>query len=94
MIILTYKVINLQDGDNWANSHKLTFSGIDSSYSLPKNVAVITLQVIIVFCLVRSLASQVVGLLNFNTHLYNISSISWNQTYFFFSDITFFLSLL
>lgn len=34
-----------QDGDNWANSHKLTFSGIDSSYSLPKNVAVITLQV-------------------------------------------------
>ncbi|XP_023550350.1 probable alpha-mannosidase At5g13980 isoform X1 [Cucurbita pepo subsp. pepo] len=33
-----------QDGDNWANSHKLTFSGIDSSYSLPKNVAVITLQ--------------------------------------------------
>ncbi|XP_022991108.1 probable alpha-mannosidase At5g13980 isoform X2 [Cucurbita maxima] len=33
-----------QDGDNWAKSHKVTFSGIDSSYSLPKNVAVITLQ--------------------------------------------------
>ncbi|CAK9311483.1 unnamed protein product [Citrullus colocynthis] len=33
-----------QDGDNWANSHKLTFSGIDSSYSVPKNVAVLTLQ--------------------------------------------------
>ncbi|XP_022141414.1 probable alpha-mannosidase At5g13980 [Momordica charantia] len=33
-----------QDGDEWAKSHKLTFSGIDSTYSLPKNVAVITLQ--------------------------------------------------
>lgn len=35
-----------QDGDNWRNSHVLTFSGIDSSYSLPDNVAIITLQVL------------------------------------------------
>ncbi|XP_062010431.1 probable alpha-mannosidase At5g13980 isoform X2 [Rosa rugosa] len=33
-----------QDGDNWKNSHATTFSGIDSSYSLPDNVALITLQ--------------------------------------------------
>ncbi|KAJ4729552.1 Alpha-mannosidase [Melia azedarach] len=33
-----------EDGDNWRNSHVLTFSGIDSSYSLPDNVAIITLQ--------------------------------------------------
>ncbi|XP_073225139.1 probable alpha-mannosidase At5g13980 isoform X2 [Cicer arietinum] len=29
---------------NWGDSHVTTFSGIDSSYSLPENVAVITLQ--------------------------------------------------
>ncbi|XP_058003498.1 probable alpha-mannosidase At5g13980 isoform X2 [Hevea brasiliensis] len=33
-----------EDGDNWMNSHVTTFSGIDSSYSLPDTVAVITLQ--------------------------------------------------
>ncbi|KAL6143040.1 hypothetical protein ACLB2K_053739 [Fragaria x ananassa] len=33
-----------QDGDDWKNSHETTFSGIDSSYSLPDNVALITLQ--------------------------------------------------
>ncbi|WRX19689.1 Glycoside hydrolase family 38 [Theobroma cacao] len=33
-----------EDGDNWMSSHVPTFSGIDSSYSLPDNVAVITLQ--------------------------------------------------
>ncbi|PON50481.1 Glucan biosynthesis, periplasmic [Trema orientale] len=33
-----------QDSDNWINSHRPTFSGIDSSYSLPDNVAIITLQ--------------------------------------------------
>ncbi|WJX41060.1 alpha-mannosidase [Trifolium repens] len=29
---------------NWGDSHVTTFSGIDSSYSLPENVAIITLQ--------------------------------------------------
>lgn len=33
-----------QDGDEWRNSHKLTFSAMDPSYSLPDNVAMITLQ--------------------------------------------------
>ncbi|XP_050232389.1 probable alpha-mannosidase At5g13980 [Mercurialis annua] len=33
-----------EDGNNWMNSHITTFSGIDSSYSLPDNVAVLTLQ--------------------------------------------------
>ncbi|KAL5860797.1 hypothetical protein ACOSQ4_002093 [Xanthoceras sorbifolium] len=33
-----------QDGDNWMNSHVTTFSGIDSSYNLPNNIAIITLQ--------------------------------------------------
>ncbi|XP_070672680.1 probable alpha-mannosidase At5g13980 isoform X2 [Malus domestica] len=33
-----------QDGDNWKNSHVTTFSGVGSSYSLPNNVALITLQ--------------------------------------------------
>ncbi|XP_021298038.1 probable alpha-mannosidase At5g13980 [Herrania umbratica] len=33
-----------EDGDNWMSSLIPTFSGIDSSYSLPDNVAVITLQ--------------------------------------------------
>ncbi|GMP29805.1 hypothetical protein CsSME_00004761 [Camellia sinensis var. sinensis] len=33
-----------QDGNNWTNSHIPTFSGIDPSYSLPNNIAVITLQ--------------------------------------------------
>lgn len=33
-----------QDGDNVMSSHVASFSGIDSSYSLPDNVALITLQ--------------------------------------------------
>ncbi|XVE67611.1 hypothetical protein DITRI_Ditri09bG0001700 [Diplodiscus trichospermus] len=33
-----------EDGDNWMSSHIPTFSGIDSSYSLPDNVAIIALQ--------------------------------------------------
>lgn len=33
-----------QDGDSWTNSHVGTFSGIDPSYSLPDNVAMITLE--------------------------------------------------
>lgn len=33
-----------QDGSKWTNSPVESFSGIDSSYSLPDNVAVITLQ--------------------------------------------------
>lgn len=33
-----------QDGGNWANSHVSSFSSMDPSYSLPYNVALITLQ--------------------------------------------------
>ncbi|KAM1014842.1 hypothetical protein ACFX14_044776 [Malus domestica] len=33
-----------QDENDWVNSHALTFSGIDPSYALPNNTAVITLQ--------------------------------------------------
>ncbi|XVF57696.1 hypothetical protein PTKIN_Ptkin07bG0002700 [Pterospermum kingtungense] len=33
-----------EDGDNWMSSHVPTFSAIDSSYALPDNVAIITLQ--------------------------------------------------
>lgn len=33
-----------QDEDNWLHSKKPTFSGIDSSYSLPNNTALLTLQ--------------------------------------------------
>ncbi|KAK9271505.1 hypothetical protein L1049_001864 [Liquidambar formosana] len=33
-----------QDGNSWMNSHVPTFSGIDPSYTLPNNIAVITLQ--------------------------------------------------
>ncbi|KAL0351207.1 UNVERIFIED_CONTAM: Alpha-mannosidase [Sesamum radiatum] len=33
-----------QDEDNWMSSHVPTFSAIDSSYSLPDNVAILTLQ--------------------------------------------------
>ncbi|XP_052729058.1 probable alpha-mannosidase At5g13980 isoform X2 [Vigna angularis] len=32
------------DKDEWMNSNVLTFSGIDSSYALPDNIAIITLQ--------------------------------------------------
>ncbi|KAJ1407827.1 Glycosyl hydrolase family 38, C-terminal [Sesbania bispinosa] len=32
------------DKDDWMNSHVPTFSGIDSSYTLPDNVVIITLQ--------------------------------------------------
>ncbi|PPD74048.1 hypothetical protein GOBAR_DD29028 [Gossypium barbadense] len=34
-----------QDGNDWMSSHIPTFSGIDPSYSLPDNIAIITLQV-------------------------------------------------
>ncbi|CBI15496.3 unnamed protein product, partial [Vitis vinifera] len=33
-----------QDGDNWANSHLPSFLGMDPSYMLPDNIAMITLQ--------------------------------------------------
>ncbi|KAJ4838393.1 hypothetical protein Tsubulata_017421, partial [Turnera subulata] len=33
-----------QDGDSWTNSHGTTFTAMDPSYSLPDNVAIITLQ--------------------------------------------------
>ncbi|XP_048333920.2 probable alpha-mannosidase At5g13980 [Ziziphus jujuba] len=33
-----------QDGDKWRNSHVPTFSLVDSSYALPDNVAIITLE--------------------------------------------------
>ncbi|XVE67609.1 hypothetical protein DITRI_Ditri09bG0001600 [Diplodiscus trichospermus] len=33
-----------QDGNDWMSSHVPTFSGIDPSYSLPDNIAIITLQ--------------------------------------------------
>ncbi|KAL2939654.1 hypothetical protein RDABS01_033812 [Bienertia sinuspersici] len=33
-----------QDEDDWMSSHVSTFSGLSSSYSLPDNVAIITLQ--------------------------------------------------
>ncbi|KAF8400068.1 hypothetical protein HHK36_015943 [Tetracentron sinense] len=33
-----------QDGDNWMSSHVPTYSGMDPSYSLPDNIAMITLQ--------------------------------------------------
>ncbi|KAK4392822.1 Sialyltransferase-like protein 1 [Sesamum angolense] len=42
-----HQVINpwiYQDEDNWMSSHVPTFSAIDSSYSLPDNVAILTLQ--------------------------------------------------
>lgn len=35
-----------QSGDNWASSHVASFSGMDPSYVLPDNVALLTLQVI------------------------------------------------
>lgn len=42
---LRWLVLLLQDGNSWINSHVPTFSAIDPSYSLPNNIAVITLQV-------------------------------------------------
>lgn len=38
-------VVPFQDENNWLSSHVPTFSAVDSSYSLPKNIAVVTLQV-------------------------------------------------
>lgn len=35
----------MQEGDNWLHFQSPTFSGIDSSYSLPNNTALLTLQV-------------------------------------------------
>lgn len=34
----------VQDGEQWTSSHVSTFSGMEPSYSLPDNVAMITLQ--------------------------------------------------
>ncbi|XP_028206694.1 alpha-mannosidase At3g26720-like isoform X2 [Glycine soja] len=34
----------MQEGDNWLHFIPSTFSGIDSSYSLPDNTALLTLQ--------------------------------------------------
>jgi hypothetical protein len=34
-----------QDGGNWVNSHVPSFSAMDPTYSLPENVALLTLQV-------------------------------------------------
>lgn len=45
MIVKLDKVFSLQEGDSWINSHKTTFSAFEPSYSLPKNVALLTLQV-------------------------------------------------
>ncbi|KAJ0111521.1 hypothetical protein Patl1_01315 [Pistacia atlantica] len=36
--------ILFQDGNNWASSHVASFSGMDPSYVLPDNVAMLTLQ--------------------------------------------------
>ncbi|KAI4387891.1 hypothetical protein MLD38_000281 [Melastoma candidum] len=33
-----------QDGDHWSSTRRTTFSGIDASYALPDNVAILTLQ--------------------------------------------------
>lgn len=43
--ILKWMIQCWQEGNNWTSSHVSTFSAIDSSYSLPDNVAIITLQV-------------------------------------------------
>lgn len=37
----------MQVGNNWISSHLTTFSAIDQSYSLPDNIAIITLEVFI-----------------------------------------------
>jgi len=43
-VLRVYFIVQ-DDKDDWTNSHVLTFSGIDSSYALPDNIAIITLQV-------------------------------------------------
>ena len=43
--VLTQSFFFWQDGSDWMNSHVSKFSGIDPSYALPNNIAVITLQV-------------------------------------------------
>lgn len=43
-VLKVYFIVQ-DDKDEWMNSHVLTFSGIDSSYALPDNIAIITLQV-------------------------------------------------
>lgn len=45
--LVIFVVFFLQDESNWADSHLTTFSAIDPSYSLPGNVALITLQVLV-----------------------------------------------
>ena len=43
--VLTCTNLFMQDGGNWANSHTPKFSAMDPTYSLPDNVALLTLQV-------------------------------------------------
>jgi len=51
IFLLTLKSSSpVQDEDNWRNSNMPTFTGIDCSYSLPENVAMITLQVTCTSC--------------------------------------------
>jgi hypothetical protein len=41
----TFPYVFFQDGGNWVNSHVPSFSAMDPTYSLPENVALLTLQV-------------------------------------------------
>lgn len=42
---LTWLTVSVQDGSDWMGAHVATFSAVDPLYSLPNNVAIITLQV-------------------------------------------------
>ena len=48
-----YLVTVLQGGDNWTRSHVPKFYGMDPSYALPDNVAIITFQVCMYFTLLN-----------------------------------------
>lgn len=64
----------MQDRDEWAGSHLTTFSAIDPSYSLPNNIAVITLQV----CLTNSLNMPLYSFFFFFLmKSINLPSFSW-----------------
>ena len=43
--VFNMHLLVFQAGGNWANSHVAKFSAMDSTYSLPDNVAMLTLQV-------------------------------------------------
>lgn len=45
MLVLSMSLLFTQDGGNWVNSHVTKFSAMDPAYSLPDNVALLTLQV-------------------------------------------------